>query len=286
VKNPFIDVVVTTRGRFSCLQRLFESLDTQTYRNFTVILGDQTGGEVPAPLLTAYADKFAVKHCPIPHCSLSEARNALLPQVSGEIISLADDDCYFAQDAFARLVEYVEETPQAGAFVGIGYNFPVKTNIHRKPGKQLSRFTVFHGCPSWCVFIKTEVCRKVGSFDVGMGIGAPTRRQSGEETDYLLRILDIGCLVFRCPSVHVFHDPEETENINLDKIYCYGIGRMYLIRHHSLPLWFSIVNILYPLMLLLYEYPRLGRPAFLRRWAMFRGRLEGFQAVRAARNCK
>jgi GT2 family glycosyltransferase len=281
-----IDIVVTTRGRLSCLQRLLESLDTQTYRHFTVILGDQIGGDVLAPLLAVYADKFAVIHCPIPPGSLSEARNALLPHVMGEIISLADDDCYFAHDAFARLVEYVEETPRTGAFVGAGFHSPVKANLYRKSSKQLSRFTVFYACPSWCVFIKTEVCRKVGNFDVTMGIGAPTRRQSGEETDYLLRILAGGYSVLRCPSVHVFHDSENVEYQNLDKIYCYGIGRMYLIRRHSLPIWFSIANIIYPLMMLLYEYPRLGRPAFLRRWAMFRGRLEGFQALRTGRTEK
>ena len=272
-----ITVLVTTRGRSEILSRLFNSLCLQHYKDFSVILGDQTGEGALDDLCALYQDRLIIRRFPLAPCSLSEARNALLPMVDGNIVSFADDDCYFAPEAFSRLVEYTQAYPDVDVFVGRGFPSSVPCHAALAPAQRLNRYSVFSNCPSWCLFVKAEVCQRVGHFDVSMGIGASSPWQSGEETDYLLRILTAGHTVARCPSIHIFHDAESLITPNLDKIASYGMGRMYLIKKHDMPFWFALINIVYPLLWLVYEYPLLGRGALRKRMAMFKGRWEGYK---------
>ena len=113
----------------------------------------------------------------------------------------------------------------------------------------------------------------IGFFDENIGVGAPTPWQSGEETDYLLRILTAGRPVVLCTNAHIFHDAEANHPLNLDKTKSYSAGRMYTIKKHNLPTWFAICNVLYPLLQIISEVPRDGLPALKRRITMFCSRL-------------
>jgi hypothetical protein len=52
---------------------------------------------------------------------------------------------------------------------------------------------------------------------------------------------------------------------------------MYLLRKHSLPLWFRLANVLYPLAALLPDIPRAVLPVIAYRRRMFAARLAHFQ---------
>jgi len=261
------------------LDRLFDSLSNETYKDFSVLVGDQSEEGVLDSLFMSYEGKFAMQRVRIAPCSLSEARNFLLPLADGDVISFADDDCYFAKDAFRFLVEYAQKYPNAGCLVGEGFSSPVPGDGFLAPAKRLTRYSVFSKCPSWCIFIRTDVCRYVGDFDVSLGVGAPSPWQSGDETDYLLRVLSAGQKILRCPSIHVFHDAESTLSPDIDKIFNYGVGRMYLIHKHTMPFWFALVNLLYPLVWFVYECLFLGVGAARKRKAMFLGRWDGFRRI-------
>ena len=269
-------VLVTTRGRFGALERLFESLLRQTHQDFSILLGDQSGGEEMDAFLSRHAGKLAIERHILPPTGLSAARNALLPFIKGEYVYFSDDDSYLDPSAFAAIAQYARQFPEAGALVGAGSPIPLDVDADIPPARKLSPYSVFSNCPSWCVFIKKDVIRDIGAFDERMGIGAPTPWQSGEETDYLLRILAAGKLVVRCPGARMYHDPEDLEHLNFEKIKGYAAGRMYTIRKHSLPFWFALCNILYPLAWMVLETPRFGTPAIKKRITMFCARLQWY----------
>ena len=54
------------------------------------------------------------------------------------------------------------------------------------------------------------------------------------------------------------------------------MGRMYLLCKHRLPLWFQLINIVYPLVRIFTEGPRTMRYRLL----MFSARLQSFFVVR------
>jgi GT2 family glycosyltransferase len=172
--------------------------------------------------------------------------------------------------------------PDAGAIAGMGFPRPVKQKARQLSPKVFSRYSVFSKTRSWCIFLRHEAMKEVGSFDENMGIGAPTPWQSGEETDYLLRVMAAGHMVYRAPSIHVFHDAQDLRRLDLPKIRGYSFGRMYLLHKHNFPYWFTGVNIIYPLAHMAHECIRLGPWAIKNRLAMFSGRLKGFFAARKA----
>ena len=271
-----ICVMITTRGRFDALARLFDSLSQQTYRNFSILLGDQLGNEEMETFLARYADKHIITRHVLRPMGLSAARNALFPFINGDYVHLSDDDCYLEQSTFASIAKYAQLYPNAGALVCAGHPMPREMYADFLPGRKLSKYTVFKNCPSWCIFIKKDICLSVGEFDEELGIGAPTPWQSGEETDYLLRILTTGAEVVRCPSARVYHDAEDIKNLNRQKIKGYCVGRMYTIRKHSFPFWFVLSNIFYPLAQAIWEAPIHGLPIIKKRIIIFHGRLTAY----------
>ena len=268
-------VLITTQGRLNYLERLFESLRQQTYQNFFVLLGDQSSDGELDSLISRYEKNFRIDRHILPKMSLSAARNALVPFVEGEYIYFSDDDSYLAPSTFAIMTQYALKWPQAGALIGSGQSRPVSQNARTDslPNRELSVYSVFRNCTSWCIFIKKNIPQLIGFFDENIGVGAPTPWQSGEETDYLLRILTAGRPVVLCTNAHIFHDAEANHPLNLDKTKSYSAGRMYTIKKHNLPTWFAICNVLYPLLQIISEVPRDGLPALKRRITMFFSRL-------------
>lgn len=260
------------------LERLFESLRQQTYQNFFVLLGDQSAeGELDS-LLSRYEGFFRIDRHVLPQMSLSAARNALLPFAEGDYVYFSDDDSYLAPTTFAIMAEYAFKWPQVGALIGSGQSKPTPetTCAGSLPSRELSVYSVFRNCPSWCIFIPKNVLQQIGSFDENIGVGSPTPWQSGEETDYLLRILAANKPVVLCLNAHIFHDAEANHPLNLNKTKSYSAGRMYTIKKNSLPVWFAICNVLYPLSQIISEVSRDGLPALKRRITMFCSRLYWF----------
>lgn len=257
------------------LKRLLDSLAAQEYRDFSLLLGDQNPEGFLDGLLERYAGIVPLQLVRFMPCGLSEARNRLLPLARGDYFALADDDCHYAPDAFAQVRRYMRETSFAGALVGAGSAMPGPVAPGWKPPQPMSRFAVFYRAPSWCLFVRKEGADAIGGFDENLGIGSPTPWQSGEETDYLLRLLEAGYPVFRAPGVRIFHDDEAAAG-NPGKTRAYGMGRMRLLAKHDFPPWFRLAHVAYPLLRLPLDIPSGGPGAVKRRMAMFKGRWEGF----------
>jgi len=185
------NIIVTTAGRPQEIRNFLQSLEKQTYRNFEVILGDQDN----VPSLAAYLKTlpFHSTYVPLEPCSLSHARNCLLPAVRGDVVALGDDDCLYQADLLEKMANVIRKNPSAAAFICM----PSEAST-RSGTAQVSRRGLFYAAPSISLFFNAAWVRKAGNFDEAIGIGAPTPWQSGEETDLLLRIHALGGQILRC----------------------------------------------------------------------------------------
>jgi len=80
----------------------------------------------------------------------------------------------------------------------------------------------------------------VGLFDELLGVGAGHGKDSGEETDYLIRAIDSGFRIYYCRELCIFH-PYPTGNYDRDLIrrgYRYSVGWGYVLRKHRYPFSF------------------------------------------------
>ncbi len=110
-------LVVATLGRTFELQRLFVSLEKQTYRNFEVIVVDQNPDDRLAPILGAFEEKLDLRRLTCP-AGVSRARNAGIREVSGGTKRFPDDDCWYSDDLLNKLKTLLESHPDWNAIVG------------------------------------------------------------------------------------------------------------------------------------------------------------------------
>lgn len=115
-----ISLVVATINRTVELERFLASLDTQTYRNFEVIVIDQNPDDRLVPVLCRHAG-LAISHLRSGR-GLSKARNVGLRATKGEIIAIPDDDCWYPPQLLSTVAAWFASRSQTDLLLGITRN--------------------------------------------------------------------------------------------------------------------------------------------------------------------
>lgn len=265
-----ISVIVTTQGRFLEMASMLYSIGRQTHVPREVVAGMQDTS-VRAEELAPPAG-YDIVSISLPTCSLSHARNTLLSHATGNIIALADDDCVYPDGIFSIVATFFSQHPNCSCII-CDWDRRTRQARHLKQ----TRRQLFRHSPSYRVFCRRDALLEAGLFDEDMGIGAPTLWQSGEELDMLLRIFDAGHEIWRILTPPIKHPaPLQYTRIAPKKITGYGYGRMYLLAKHRFPLWFRVLNIIYPLAAIGYDITIAVIHIVPYRLKMFTARLAGF----------
>jgi GT2 family glycosyltransferase len=141
-----LDVLVPTYRRPAALAVLLTSLMAQTWRDFRIVISDQTedddplaAGEVQAIVRVLRAQGREVElHRHLPRRGMAEQRQFLLDQVTAPLCLFLDDDLILEPDLVERLVATIEE--ERCGFVGsglIGLSFADDVRPHEQ---QLERW--------------------------------------------------------------------------------------------------------------------------------------------------
>ena len=98
---PGFDLVVATVDRVEPLDRLLDSLESQSHRRFRVLLVDQNEDDRLEPVVGRHSGLGVLRL----HSArgLSRARNAALADLSADIVAFPDDDCVYASDLLERV---------------------------------------------------------------------------------------------------------------------------------------------------------------------------------------
>lgn len=160
--TPTIDILIPTYQRSAALAVTLTSLCAQTFRNFRVIISDQTEsedvfsqGEVQAVLRVLSSHGHPIATCRhLPRRGLAEQRQFLLEQAIAPYILFLDDDLILEPYVVENMLRAIQEE-QCG-FVGsavIGLSFledvrPHEQNIEFWIGPVLPEY-VRPNTPSW-----------------------------------------------------------------------------------------------------------------------------------------
>jgi len=267
-----VALIIATIHRKAELECLLASLLGQTYREFMVILADQNPVGFLVPLLAKFKKKLNIKHLYVPANGVSNARNAGIEAMpdDAQLIAFPDDDCFYEPDTLEQAVNYLRTYSECSGILG-QWQVPGASYFAFSPQK-INRYSAFRRGETYTFFFRLTPAVKALHYDplIGPGTGLPWG--CGEDTDYLLRFMEVAeYAVFRVADVHVRH-PASNVDCAYEKIYAYAAGRMYLLRKHDYPLWFQIFTVVYPLL----RMPLDGRKKFKYRWNMFWGRLVSF----------
>jgi glycosyltransferase involved in cell wall biosynthesis len=228
-----VSLIVATVNRVAELERLLSSLDRQTYRDFEVIVVDQNADDRLAEVLQDHSG-LHVRHL---RCDrgAGRARNHGLRVASGDVICFPDDDCWYPQTLLQSVMSWLEQNREFNAVfttMRSADNRPVGPRWPPGPCS-INRTNVWDIGVCVTAFLKRQITDSVGFFRDDIGVGASTPYQSGEETDYYLRALEMGLRARYEPSLTVYHpDLHGIKRLRM-VTYPYALGFGYVMRIHG-----------------------------------------------------
>ena len=207
-------ITVTMGDRPHLLAKLKASLDAQTYRDFEWIVVDH-------------------KDHPEFKGGLSRARNFGIERATGDILGFPDDDAWYGPDLLESVSVMLADPENDGvSFRVVDEHGNCSAGGWMSAGKKtVTKSTVWHTVVSCSFFVKRKNLGSV-RFDEGLGVGSGTRFGSGEETDFVLRLIENGVTIVYDGSKCVYH-PMPTGKTSFLKGWLYGNGYgLVLSRHH------------------------------------------------------
>lgn len=249
MRTPEISLVLATVGRTDQLDRLFDSLASQTFSNFEVIVVDQNSDERLLPYIQR-AKYLGItirnlKHTPP---NLAAARNVGIEAAKGRWIGFPDDDCWYDP----RLLEYIAArfsyADKPAAVIARWVEQAEQPMLAAK--LTWERSAAFRDIPvsSITLFCERSLFDVIGGFDSRLGVGQWFG--AGEETDLVLRALYTGAFVTYEPAGEVHHavssdKPDATPQARVAiRRRARGTGALYA--KHKLPLWVIVRGLLAP----------------------------------------
>lgn len=226
-------MIVATLNRTDDVERLLASLDQQTYRDLEVLVVDQNADDRLAPILNSHP-KLVIHHLHSPR-GLSRARNAALLLAKGDFICFPDDDCWYPREVLAAVIAWFGAHAEFGALFAclrdadnkpVGPKWPQEACVCTKDN-------VWDIGVSASAFLRRDIVRVVGPFDENIGIGCESMYQSGEESDYFLRMLEQGSQMWFEPALTVCHPSLHTVDRLRRKSFTYALGSGYVRRVHE-----------------------------------------------------
>ena len=117
MKNPEISIIIPVYNAEKYLGRCIESVLSQTYRDFELILVDDGSSDSSGQICDAYANKDARIH--VIHKEnggVSSARNRGIKEALGEYIMFIDSDDSIVEHCFSFLFEERTSMPDLTIF--------------------------------------------------------------------------------------------------------------------------------------------------------------------------
>ena len=113
-----VSVVISTYNRPRLLKSVIESILSNTYPDFDLVIVDQSESNETKNLVNEYARyDNRIKYL-WSEKGKSKALNLEIKDTKGEIIALTDDDCVVAQDWIEKIVSFFDMHPDAAVILG------------------------------------------------------------------------------------------------------------------------------------------------------------------------
>lgn len=202
-----ISVLVPTLGsREEELNRLIDTLEKQTYKNFEVIFVTQGNHDKIANMIKSHKH-LTIKQLKMNTKGLSKARNVGLKAVTGDIVILSDDDCWYPFDAFEHITDIFDA--QKNAKIVLTQIFDPNKNVLYKSYDSNSQYInnklkLMAKSSIEIAFKKDLVLNS--RFDELFGLGS--KFICGEEIDFLLSNYEKKTIYYS-PTITVFHDRKD-----------------------------------------------------------------------------
>ncbi len=274
-------LVLATRGRTAELERFLASLAAQERDGVRLTVVDQNPDERLEPLVARHRTRVSLDRIRS-EPGASRARNAGLGG-DEEVVAFPDDDCWYPPGLLDRVAAELDAHPEWDGLGGRSLDAAGKPSAARWDARagDVTRRNAWRRGLNFTLFLRRRVVEAVGPFDEELGVGSRGLYQAGEETDYLIRAVDLGFRIHYDPSL-VVHHPEPLASpggLNPARAEGYGRGMGRVLKKHRFPAPFALYFCARPLAGAVVALAS-GRPELARfRWHAARGRLAGYRSA-------
>jgi GT2 family glycosyltransferase len=231
---PSFDLVVATLGRAMELERLLLSLEAQSYSDFRVIVVDQNEDDRVLRVLEGHGGIELLRMTSDP--GLSRARNAGLDRLAADVIAFPDDDCVYPPSLLEAVAQRFADDDLDGLSVRTADRRGHSDAGWGSEPTWLAKENVWNLAASAGVFMRRSLVERVGRFDERIGVGSPGPWDSGEETDYVIRALELGARIEYDPTIVVEHKLRGHDAATAGtQGFREGASVGYLLRKHGYP---------------------------------------------------
>lgn len=253
-------LVMATLGRDKEIERLFDSLCAQSWRDFEVIVIDQNEDDRVVRVIQRFSDRLRIRHL-TSEKGLSRARNVGLRQADGDVVCFPDDDCWYQSDTLEMVNSVFKADAEVMGVTGCSIDEAGRYSQGRWSPVELEvdRYNVWTCATSYTIFLRREAAAVAGEFDPTLRVGSGTRWGAGEEVNYLLKVVRAGMRLRYLPFLQVHHSEPiqvmDARAYQRARMYNRGLGRVLKLNRY--PVHFVAYMLLRPAMECLLSFLRL-----------------------------
>jgi glycosyltransferase involved in cell wall biosynthesis len=199
-----VSLIIATLGKHD-LCPLLDSLEKQTCKAYECIVIDQSKEQGIENVVSKYNN---IKYIHSNHKGNSHNRNIGIDLAQMQILAFPDDDCYYNHDVIEKVLEVFRKRPEID---GISGNW--MDSITRKVamgGSKYKHVTIFNSWTSVTnitLFLRSEIVKNVHGYDEMFGLGSNVF-EGGEETDFVIKIIEKEGLIIYYPDIRIWHRQE------------------------------------------------------------------------------
>jgi cellulose synthase/poly-beta-1,6-N-acetylglucosamine synthase-like glycosyltransferase len=244
---PAISVVVPTKNSQRMIEKCLNSLTSQSYSNYEIIIVDGHSVDNTIKIVSKFPAKIVFED----GGTRASACNVGISHSRGEIVAFTDDDCLVPKGWLEKIAKHFED-PNVAVVGGPGLTPPDSDKWEKtfgairtlviKSTNELGPVEQIPGCNS--AYRKTTLIEKGGFTEY-----LPT----AEETELHFRIMESGLKLVYDSELGVYHYPRVNLSKFLKQNFRYGVGKGLMLRLHPSALKMSdivaVALILAPLVL-------------------------------------
>jgi hypothetical protein len=165
---------------------------------------------------------------------------------TGAVMAFPDDDCWYSAGLLKRVAAFFEQEPRY-AMLSAGVrdeSGTVSGNRWMRDACDLATANLFRTSVGLALFLRRGGAGDSVRFDESLGVGAATPFVSGEDTDFVFRLMKVGLKGRFDRSLTVYHPRHDMLSGGADaaRAYGYGCGMGRVIRKQAkLPLLLGFV---------------------------------------------
>ena len=229
-------VILPTFGRPDEVTNFLESITTQNFKDFEVVIVDGSLDDILHPVIDIYKSKLDLHYFHEKGLGASESRNLGCEKAHGEYLVFIDSDCIVPEDYFVKIDTFLKNNPDVDAFGG-----PDAADKSFSPFQKAVNYAMTSMLTTGGIRGKKKHVGKFQLRGFNMGIhrdaffkvGGYSGMQVAEDIDLSMRLIKAGYKTALISEAFVYHRRKASVKIFWKQLYFHGKGRIDLHLKHG-----------------------------------------------------